>query len=195
MGSSDAVPYPLTYSLSSLLLQRRTAMSTSSEFGPLPPRFAELKKEIAASIPDFEARATKAWGEILVELDKATKEIAAKGSAVRQFYDSSVKHPDSMVSSQNVPEVNFTELGTLSPERVKEIRDKGCLVIRDIVDDQEARTWQAWLRDYVSKNPVPGKLLARSRISQITALTLTGRLSYQVSRLTISNSSRCSEWH
>ncbi|KAM5544876.1 hypothetical protein V8D89_001774 [Ganoderma adspersum] len=112
-------------------------MSTTSDFGPLPPRFADLKKEIAVSIPDFETRATKAWGEILVELDKATKEIATKGST-------------------NVPEVNFSELGTLSPERVKEIRDKGCLVIRDIVDDEEARTWQAWLRDYVSKNPVPG---------------------------------------
>ncbi|KAI1792082.1 hypothetical protein LXA43DRAFT_888111 [Ganoderma leucocontextum] len=112
-------------------------MANPSEFGPLPPRFAELKKEIAASIPDFETRATKAWGEILTELDEVTKEIAARGST-------------------NVPEVNFTDLGTLSPERVKEIRDKGCLVIRDIVDDHEARTWQAWLRDYVSKNPVPG---------------------------------------
>ena len=100
MGSSDAVPYPLTYSLSSLLLQRRTAMSTPSEFGPLPPRFAELKKEIAVSIPDFEARATKAWGEILVELNKATKEIAAKGSAVRRFYDPPAKHSHSGVIAE-----------------------------------------------------------------------------------------------
>ena len=56
-----------------------------------------------------------------------------------------------------MPEVGLTELDALSPERIKEIRDKGCLVIRDVVDDQEARTWQAWLRDYVSKNPVPGR--------------------------------------
>lgn len=56
-----------------------------------------------------------------------------------------------------MPEVNFAELDNLSPERVKEIRDKGCLVIRDVVDDQEARTWQAWLREYVSKNPVAGR--------------------------------------
>ena len=57
--------------------------ASAPEFGPLPPRFTELKKEIIASYPDFEARATKAWGEILAELDKATKEIAAQGSSVR----------------------------------------------------------------------------------------------------------------
>ncbi len=52
-----------------------------------------------------------------------------------------------------MPEVNFAELKTLSPERIAEIRRKGCLVIRDVVDDAEARTWQAWLREYVAKNP------------------------------------------
>ncbi|EJF64698.1 hypothetical protein DICSQDRAFT_99988 [Dichomitus squalens LYAD-421 SS1] len=112
-------------------------MANPADFGPLPPRFAELKKEIVGSYPDFEARATKAWGEILVELDKATKDIAAQGSA-------------------NVPEVNFSELGSLTPERKEEIRGKGCLVIRDVVDDQEAREWQAWLRSYVAENPVDG---------------------------------------
>ena len=56
------------------------------EFGPLPPRFSELKREIIASYPDFEARVTKAWGEILAELDKATKEIAAQGSSVSSMF-------------------------------------------------------------------------------------------------------------
>ncbi|KAH9902605.1 DUF1479-domain-containing protein [Cubamyces lactineus] len=106
----------------------------AAELGPCPPRFVELKKEIAGSYPDFEARVTKAWGEILQELEKVTKEIASKGS-------------------QNVPEVNFSELGNLSPERVEEIKRKGSVVIRDVVDDAEAKEWQAWLREYVTKNP------------------------------------------
>ena len=46
----------------------------------------------------------------------------------------------------------------MTPERKKEIRDKGCVVIRDVVDDEEARTWQAWLRKYVTENPVDGTL-------------------------------------
>ncbi|KAI0749829.1 DUF1479-domain-containing protein [Daedaleopsis nitida] len=103
------------------------------QFGPCPPRLVDLKKEIAASYPDFEARAIKAWGEILVELEKVTKEIAQEGS-------------------QGVPEVAFSELSSLSSERLEELKRKGCMVIRDVVDDAEARTWQAWLREYVSKN-------------------------------------------
>ena len=54
--------------------------------------------------------------------------------------------------------MNFNELGDLSSERLAEVRRKGCVVIRDVVDDAEARTWQAWLREYVAKNPeVDGK--------------------------------------
>ena len=54
--------------------------------------------------------------------------------------------------------MKFAELNSLSDERLAEIRRKGCVVIRDVVDDEEARTWQAWLREYVSKNPqVHGK--------------------------------------
>ena len=48
--------------------------------------------------------------------------------------------------------MNFSELGSLSPERVEEIKRKGSVVIRDVVDDAEAKEWQAWLRDYVTKN-------------------------------------------
>lgn len=55
----------------------------AAELGPCPPRFVELKKEIAAAYPDFATRVTKAWGEILQEVDKATKEIASQGSQVR----------------------------------------------------------------------------------------------------------------
>jgi hypothetical protein len=36
----------------------------------LPPRFVDLKRSIASSYPDFEARATGAWREIITELDK-----------------------------------------------------------------------------------------------------------------------------
>lgn len=56
-------------------------------YGPCPPRFADIKREIAASIPDFEQRATRAWLDVLAELDKATEEIAREGSEVRSPAD------------------------------------------------------------------------------------------------------------
>ena len=52
------------------------------DFGPCPPRFADIKRQIAASYPDFEERATRAWADILAELDKATTDIARQGSEV-----------------------------------------------------------------------------------------------------------------
>lgn len=49
---------------------------------PLPPRFAELKKEIASSIPDFEARITKAWAEITAQLKVVNEDVAKNGPEV-----------------------------------------------------------------------------------------------------------------
>ena len=45
----------------------------------LPPRFVDLKRLIASSYPDFEARATTAWREIITELDKVTNVIKEEG--------------------------------------------------------------------------------------------------------------------
>ena len=77
-------------------------MANPIEFGPLPPRFAELKKEIVASYPDFEARATKAWGEILADLDKVTRDIAAQGSAVSRIVvlDNVIRDTEAIVCSE-----------------------------------------------------------------------------------------------
>ena len=52
------------------------------EFGPCPPRFADIKREIAASYPDFEERVKRAWDDVLNELEKVTKDIAEQGSEV-----------------------------------------------------------------------------------------------------------------
>ena len=52
--------------------------------GPLPPRFANLKREIANSVgPDFEQRVTTAWVDLLAELAKTTADIERDGSEVR----------------------------------------------------------------------------------------------------------------
>lgn len=48
----------------------------------LPSRFADIKQEIAASYPDFEERVTRAWVDVLEELEQASKAIASKGSEV-----------------------------------------------------------------------------------------------------------------
>ncbi|TFY82741.1 hypothetical protein EWM64_g1272 [Hericium alpestre] len=104
----------------------------------MPSRFADLKRDIAASYPDFEAHATRAWGEILKELDGSTKEIIQKGTDI-------------------IPQVNFADLSKLKPEEFELIKKRGCVVIKDVVDDTEVESWKASLKEFVKANPdVPG---------------------------------------
>jgi hypothetical protein len=77
----------------------------------------QIKQDIAKSYPDFENRATKAWTEVLGQLEIVTKNIAAQG-------------PDYL------PQVSFSELGKLTPEKTEEIKQKGSVIIRDVVDDK-----------------------------------------------------------
>ncbi|KAI0339923.1 DUF1479-domain-containing protein [Trametopsis cervina] len=106
-------------------------------FGPLPPRFIELKKEIAGSHPDFEKRVTAAWADLLKELKTGTDEIAAQGSEI-------------------VPQVDFSELDTISESTRANIVRRGCVVIRNVVPDKEATSWRVELQQYVKENPVEG---------------------------------------
>lgn len=57
-------------------------MQFAKSAADLPPRFVDLKKEIASSIPNFEQHVTKAWAEVLKELATKTEEIARLGPQV-----------------------------------------------------------------------------------------------------------------
>ncbi|KAF4579939.1 hypothetical protein EYR36_001759 [Pleurotus pulmonarius] len=102
--------------------------------GGMPPRFVDLKQEIASSYPDFEQRATKAWNEILGALEEVTKNIAEGGS-------------------ESIAQVNFSQLDSLTPSKIEMIKRKGCVVIRDVVDDAEARGWKDALEEFIKSNP------------------------------------------
>ncbi|KAF4597097.1 hypothetical protein EYR40_007547 [Pleurotus pulmonarius] len=98
------------------------------------PRFVTIKKDIASSHPAFKEQVTKAWAEIIAELDQVTKAIVSQGPLY-------------------IPEIKFSDLAGLNPERIEEIRKKGCVVIRDLVDDDEAIKWKDDLKEFVKTNP------------------------------------------
>ncbi|EAU85169.2 DUF1479 domain-containing protein [Coprinopsis cinerea okayama7 len=101
---------------------------------PLPERFSDLKKAIAASYgPDFE-KARKAWGEIVEELGRFVQVVEREGS-------------------DYIPRVKFQELDSLSEEEITRIRRVGTVVIQDIVDDNEAIAWRESLKAFVKDNP------------------------------------------
>ncbi|KAJ7671456.1 hypothetical protein DFH06DRAFT_116359 [Mycena polygramma] len=101
---------------------------------PLPPRFTEIKRSIAAANPNFEQDLTRAWNEVLAELDKVTKTIAKEGSSY-------------------IPQVSFADLNSLSDAQIADIKRKGTVVIKDVVDDDQARAWKISLEEFVKANP------------------------------------------
>ncbi|KAG6914833.1 hypothetical protein DXG01_015054 [Tephrocybe rancida] len=101
---------------------------------PLPPRFADLKREIAASYPKFQERATKAWGEIIAELKVVNAEIAEAGP-------------------EYIPQISFEDLNKLSDDEMAKIKRRGSVVIRDVVSDAEALRWKEQLREISKANP------------------------------------------
>lgn len=60
---------------------------------------------------------------------------------------------------QCIPQVKFQDLETLDAETVARIKRVGTVVIRDIVDDEEAAKWKDDLKQFAKVNPeVDGKL-------------------------------------
>ena len=53
--------------------------------------------------------------------------------------------------------MEFSDLDQVSQEQVDEVRRKGCVVIKNVVDDAEATSWKEDLQAYVKANPVKGR--------------------------------------
>ncbi|KAJ7275778.1 hypothetical protein C8J57DRAFT_1449269 [Mycena rebaudengoi] len=100
----------------------------------MPARLADIKRDIAAADPNFQENITRAWNEVLEELDKVTKVIATEGSAY-------------------IPQIAFSDLGSVSEVQIADIKRKGSVVIKDIVDDAEAISWKTSLEEFVKANP------------------------------------------
>lgn len=153
--------YPLFAVIhTSLTLIQNTSTSSKmmhGEFSPLPSRFAELKQQIAASIPDFEQRATNAWSGLLKELKVTTDEIATKQTEVRSSPSRIISALSCLrCASQIVPQVQFKDLQGLDEDVLQNICRRGCVVIRKVVDEAEAQSWKKDLDALVTENPVIG---------------------------------------
>ncbi|KAL5511381.1 hypothetical protein ACEPAH_4597 [Sanghuangporus vaninii] len=104
--------------------------------GSLPARFADLKQSI---VPDEEskARMTAAWNDLLGELRTAVGEIKTNSSSI-------------------IPQVEFSELQNLTSEQIDLIKRRGTVLIKNVVDDDQAISWREELKKYIKTNPVEG---------------------------------------
>ncbi|KAL4062880.1 hypothetical protein J3A83DRAFT_4107876 [Scleroderma citrinum] len=98
--------------------------------------FLELKREIISTTD--KVRLTASWTDLLQEMAKVTDEIARQGSDI-------------------IPQVNFSDLDNLSSEQIDDIRRKGSVVVRGVVNTDEAVKWKTDLHEFINNNPhAPG---------------------------------------
>jgi len=96
--------------------------------------FLQLKQELANTYPNFEARVTQTWQEILLELDHVTSRIAKTG-------------PD------YVPIIEFNQLDQIDHDKLEELKRRGTFVVRQVVPESEASEWRADLKQWIAANP------------------------------------------
>ncbi|KAI7856150.1 DUF1479 domain protein [Circinella umbellata] len=101
----------------------------------IDPRFFELKKQIAPKNPDI---LRKAFDRLLNTMEKETLEIRQRGSAV-------------------IPEVTMEEIqsngGRLPDKIISEVKKRGTVVIRNIVDRTLAAEYKSSIQDYIHRHP------------------------------------------
>jgi anti-anti-sigma regulatory factor len=57
--------------------------------------------------------------------------------------------------------VSFADLDQLSEAQIADIKRKGTVVIKDVVDDDQARAWKASLEEFVKANPQSDVLIIK----------------------------------
>lgn len=116
----------------------------------LPQRFADLKKEILGNNQDTHRKLWRSWVDLLHSLQEGVEELRARGNSV-------------------VPEISFEELvdeSIANPSWVSDVKKRGTILVRDVVEDRQALAWKAQVRDYVRANPqVKGAAICFTRLA------------------------------
>ncbi|KAG7837449.1 hypothetical protein KL942_004337 [Ogataea angusta] len=100
----------------------------------LESRFKELKREIIK--PENREAVQASWGRLLKALDRKADEISRAGSSY-------------------IPEVNWRDIenGGFTEEMSFLIHARGCLIIRDVIDDEQCNQWREDTKKYIKSHP------------------------------------------
>ena len=100
----------------------------------IDPRFLDLKKQIAPKNPDI---LRKAFDRLLNTMEKEALDIRQRGSAV-------------------IPEVTIEDIksngGRLPDKIIPEVKKRGTVVIRNIVDRAVAAEYKSSIQDYINRH-------------------------------------------
>jgi hypothetical protein len=77
------------------------------------------------------------------------------------------------VAIQYIPQVSFADLDKLSEAQIADIKRKGTVVIKDVVDDEQARAWKTSLEEFVKANPQSDGLLMLTSSAFVSIINST----------------------
>ena len=107
------------------------ASLSGMKFEPLEPRFADVKANLLVG---NEEAIWNSWNRLLASLKEEIPIIKQLGSKV-------------------IPEIDFKDIDSASPEFQAEHKKRGVAVIRNVIPKEEALQLKEDLREYIKKNP------------------------------------------
>ncbi|KEF57632.1 uncharacterized protein A1O9_05550 [Exophiala aquamarina CBS 119918] len=111
----------------------------ASEPPLLDQRFAVLKASLVKKV--HKQKVIESYGRLVDVLNSEVNRIEKSGSSM-------------------VPEIDFNHVRnngcTLPPDFANLVRDRGCVILRNVVPEEQAVVWEAKLKDYVHRHPGVG---------------------------------------
>jgi hypothetical protein len=118
-----------------MLEQTRNANEANA---PHRHRIIEAKRKLRAQITDMPRRFAAATARVEAQIEQIVRERAS--------------------GRMPVPQIEFGDLDRVTEAQKDHIRERGCLVIRNVFDDARVEAWTADLSDYLHTNDYLAKL-------------------------------------
>ncbi|KAF4337908.1 DUF1479 domain protein [Fusarium beomiforme] len=119
--------------------QVELAQQLELECDVLDQRFAVLKQSLVK--PENKQKVIESYERLVKILRKEVDHIHKHGSAL-------------------VPEIDFDDVrkngGMLPPDFTKLVHERGCLILRNVVSEEQAVSWETYLKDYTQRHPGVG---------------------------------------
>lgn len=120
---------PSTAPTSPALSPQNKARAANAEFRD---RIIAAKRQLRAQISDMPARFAAMTQRIEAQMEQIERERAS--------------------GQEPVPQIEFSALDRITDAQKAHIRQRGCLVVRNVFDDERVAAWNADLADYLESN-------------------------------------------
>ena len=125
-----------------MLKEARKRANAANE--PYRARIVDTKRRLGSRITDMPARFASITRSVEAQIEEIVQERAQ--------------------GIQPVPDLDFDQLDQVTEEQKHKIRQRGCLVIRNVFEDQRVADWNRQLEEYLTNNNYIEKVSASGAV-------------------------------